>query len=170
MPPLLEFCNWLYQTPLGIAIRESDYAFPLIETVHTLGIMVLVGTIVVVDLRLLGLVLKEAPVSRLYRQIIPWTWSGFAVMLISGLLLFASEARDNYFNTFFRLKLLLLFLVALNPLIFHATAYRNVSSWDTRNVTPRKARFAAVCSLGLWGGIIVTGRLIAYLHQLTPTR
>jgi hypothetical protein len=165
MPPLLQFCTWLYATPFGTTIRESNYAFPLIETVHTLGIMVLVGTIAVLDLRLLGLVLRDTPVSRLYRQVIPWTWGGFVVMFISGLLLFASEARDNYFNSFFRIKLLLLILVAINPLIFHATTYRTVSSWDVSNVTPRRARLAAISSLCLWGGIIVTGRLIAYAQN-----
>jgi hypothetical protein len=165
MPPLLQFCTWLYETPFGTVIRESNYAFPLIETVHTLGIMMLVGTIAVVDFRLLGLMLRDVPVSRLYRQLVPWTWGGFAVMLITGLLLFASEARDNYFNTFFRIKLVLLILVGLNPLIFHATTYRTVSTWDTSNVTPRRARLAAISSLCLWGSIIITGRLIAYAHN-----
>ncbi len=165
MPPLLRFCVWLYGTPFGTAIRESTYAFPAIETVHTLGIMVLVGTIAVVDLRLLGLSFKDTPVSRLYRQIIPWTWGGFAVMFVSGLLLFASEAKTNYTNTPFRIKLLLLILVGLNPLLFHTTTFRKVQTWDLARTTPLRARLTAIISLCLWSGIIVTGRLIAYAHR-----
>jgi hypothetical protein len=73
---LLQFCTWLYATPFGRAIRESTSAFPLIEALHTLGIMVLVGTIAVLDLRLLGLILRDALVSRLYRQVIPGRGEG----------------------------------------------------------------------------------------------
>jgi hypothetical protein len=165
MSILLHFCEWLYATHFGTAIRESTYAFPIIETVHTLGIMVLVGTVAVIDLRLLGISMKNAPVSKLFSQILPWTWGGFAVMFISGLLLFASEAKDNYANDAFRLKLVLLLLVGLNPLIFHTTTFRSVQTWDLAKVTPLRARMAAVFSLCLWAGIIVTGRLIAYAHN-----
>ncbi len=165
MSPLLHFCTWLYSTPFGTAIRESDYAFPIIETIHTLGITLLVGTISVIDLRLLGLTLRHVSVSKLYRQIIPWTWGGFVVMFISGVLLFISEAKDNYGNPAFRIKLILLFLVGLNPLIFHTTTFREVHTWDLAKITPVRARLAAVFSLCLWGGIIVAGRIIAYSHN-----
>jgi hypothetical protein len=165
MATLLHFCQWLYITRFGTVIRESAYAFPIIETIHTLGIMVLVGTVAVLDLRLLGVSMKQTPVSRLFSQILPWTWSGFLVMVITGLLLFASEARDDYANNAFRLKLVLLLLVGINPLIFHTTIFRSVQSWDLAKVTPLRARVAAVLSLSLWAGIIVTGRLIAYAHN-----
>jgi hypothetical protein len=159
------FCQWLYATHFGTAIRESTYAFPIIETIHTLGIMVLVGTVSVLGLRLLGVSMKQAPVSRLFSQILPWTWSGFVVMVITGILLFASEARDDYANNAFRLKLALLLLVGVNPLIFHTTIFKSVQTWDLAKVTPLRARVAAVLSLCLWAGIIVTGRLIAYAHN-----
>jgi multidrug transporter EmrE-like cation transporter len=159
------FCQWLYATHFGTAIRESTYAFPIIETIHTLGIMVLVGTVSILDLRLLGVSMKQVPVSRLFSQILPWTWSGFVVMVITGILLFASEARDDYANNAFRLKLVLLLLVGVNPLIFHTTIFKSVQTWDLAKVTPLRARVAALLSLSLWAGIIVTGRLIAYAHN-----
>ena len=161
---LFQFCQWIYNTALGTSIRESIWVFPIIETIHVLGIALLVGTVAILDLRLLGLVLKREPVSELAGQILPLTWLGFAVMFLSGLLLFSAEAAKSYGNPAFRIKLLLLLLVGLNPLIFHFTIYRSVSAWDVSAITPRRARAAAVLSLTLWGGIIVAGRAIAYFQ------
>ena len=165
MSPVLHLCQWIYATHFSTAIRESPYWFPIIEGVHTLGITAVVGTIAVLDLRLLGVVLKQEPVSRVARQVLPWTWIGFGVMFVTGLLLSIAEAQTNYFNWAFRIKLILLLLVGLNPLIFHLGVYRKVSSWDLARVTPFRARMAAVCSLTLWAGIVVAGRLIAYLNM-----
>lgn len=165
MPSILHLCQWIYGTQFSTAIRESPYWFPLIEGVHTLGITAVVGTVAVLDLRLLGFIMKREPVSRIARQVLPWTWFGFAVMFASGLLLSIAEAATNYFNWAFRVKLILLLLVGLNPLIFHLTIYRKVNTWDIANVTPWRARTAAVCSLTLWAGIIICGRLIAYVNM-----
>jgi hypothetical protein len=125
----------------------------------------LVGTVAILDLRLLGLVLKSEPVSKIARQILPITWAGFAVMFASGFLLFWAEAAKSYWNPAFRIKLVLLLLVGLNPLIFHLTVYRGVSTWNTRAVTPLRARLAGIFSLTLWGGIICAGRAIAYFQK-----
>ena len=160
----LQLCQWLYDTQIGTAIRESTYVFPIIETVHTLAIILLVGTVAIVDLRLLGLVMKREPVSQVAGQLLPLTWAGFAIMFVTGCLLFWAEAANMYGNTAFRIKLLLLLLVGLNPLIFHFTIYRSVHTWDLAEVTPRRARLAAVLSLTLWSGIIIAGRAIAYFH------
>lgn len=131
-------------------------------SVHVLAICLLVGTIAIFDLRLLGLVLKRAHVSELARQILPLTWAGFATMFISGFLLFWAEAAKLYANPAFRLKVLLMLLVGLNPLIFHLTVYRRVDRWDEGPSTPWRARLAAVLSLTLWSGIVIAGRAIAY--------
>ena len=164
MPSLLHFCQWVYATHLSTSIRESAYAFPIIEGIHTLGIAGVVGTVIVVDLRLLGIVMKREPVSGIVRQVLPWTWAGFAVMFVTGLLLTIAEAATNYSNWAFRTKLILLLLVGINPLIFHLTIYRKVNTWDVAPVTPRRARLAAISSLVLWSSIIVFGRLIAYVN------
>jgi len=161
---LLHFCQWLCHTSLGTAIRESTYVYPIIETIHTLATVLLVGTVVIVDLRLLGLLLKREPVSQIAGQLLPWTWLGFIIMLVTGLLLFWAEAEKMYGNPAFRIKLLLLLLAGLNPLIFHFTIYRRVSTWELAPVTPTRAKAAAFLSLTLWSGIIITGRAIAYFH------
>jgi hypothetical protein len=161
---LLHICQWLYDSSLGTSIRESDFAFDLIESAHVLGITLVAGTISIVDLRLLGIVLKKDEVSDVVAQVLPLTWIGFAVMVTSGVLLFWSEAAKMYFNPAFRLKLILLALAGLNPLIFHTTIYRRVAAWDSAASTPTRSKAAAVLSLTLWGSIIVTGRAIAYFH------
>jgi hypothetical protein len=164
MPILLHACQWIYSTRFSTAIRESVWVFPIIESIHVLGITVLVGTITVFDLRLLGFIMKREPVSRLAHQVLPWTWAGFFIMFVTGSLLSIAEAATNYYNWAFRIKLILLVMVGLNPLIFHLSIYRKVNTWDISNVTPNRARAAAICSLLLWGGIIVAGRMIAYLN------
>jgi hypothetical protein len=162
---LQQLCQWLYDSAIGTSIRESIWVFPIIETVHVLGLTLLVGTIAILDLRLLGLVLKRQPVSSVAGQILPLTWVGFSVMFVSGFLLFWAEAAQCYGNPAFRLKLLLLILVGLNPLIFHLTIYRSVFSWNERVITPWRARLAAVFSLTLWSGIVCAGRAIAYFQK-----
>lgn len=109
--------------------------------------------------------MKREPVSVIARQVLPWTWAGFAVMFVTGLLLSIAEAATNYYNLAFRVKVVLLVLVGLNPLIFHSSVFRKVESWDLAKTTPLRARVAAVCSLLLWSGIIVAGRMIAYLEK-----
>jgi hypothetical protein len=165
MPSLLHICEWISTTHFSTSIRESPYWFPIIEGIHTLGITAVVGTIATLDLRLLGLIMKREPVSTVARQVLPWTWAGFGVMFATGILLSIAEAATNYFNWAFRIKLILLILVGVNPLIFHLTVYRRVSTWDLANVTPFRARAAAVSSLFLWACIIVAGRLIAYVNM-----
>jgi hypothetical protein len=160
---LLRLCQWLNDTSIGTAIRESIFVFPIIETVHVLGIALLVGTVAILDLRLVGLLLKNEPVSRIAAQILPLTWAGFVVMFASGFLLFWAEAAKSYSNPAFRLKLVLLALVGLNPLLFHCTIYKSVAHWN-ESVTPFRAKLAAILSLSLWSAIIVAGRAIAYFH------
>jgi hypothetical protein len=162
MPMLQHVCQLLYDSAFGTMIRESNNAFPIIETVHVLSISLLFGTIAVLDLRMLGLVLRPLPVTRVARNVLPLTWCGFVVSLVSGFLLFWAEAAKNYPNPAFRAKMLLLLLAGLNPLIFHTGVYRRVQQWEALELSPWRARSAAIASLTLWSGIIIAGRAIAY--------
>ncbi len=159
---LFQVCQWLNDTRLATSIRESDAVFPAIEGIHVLAITLLAGTVAIVDLRLLGLILKRERVSLIAGRLLPLTWAGFAVMMTSGALLFLAEAAKSYANPVFRLKMLLLLAAGLNPLIFHRTIYRSVGEWDHAPVAPWRARVTALLSLSLWSGIIVAGRAIAY--------
>jgi hypothetical protein len=159
---LLTICQWLEKTPVGVAMRESMWAFDVIETVHTLGIILVAGTIMLVDLRLLGLGLRREPVSDVVSRIVPWTLSGFGLMFLTGGWLFSGEAVKLYHSPAFRIKMVLLSLAGLNALIFHLTVYRRAAEWEGMRVTPLRARLAGLASLLLWIGIVAAGRSIAY--------
>ena len=138
---------------LGSEVRDSFWLFPLVETVHLFGIVVLVGATSTLDLRLLGLAMKSEPVSKLARQMLGWTWTAFGVMVITGFLMFASEATRCWENTAFRLKMAMLLLAGLNALIFTLRATGGCSSGtrcSTRPLEPRsRACFRFFCGLEL---------------------
>jgi hypothetical protein len=159
---LLSFFQWLAETPLSLGIRESTWTYPVIESVHVLSLCVFAGLLLLWDLRLLGFTLSRVAVSEVWARLIPRITLGAVLMVISGLLLFASDPVRFYGNIFFRIKAAGLFLALLNALAFHFGIERRLLEWDTSAVTPRAARFAGAVSIGLWALIVVTGRFVAY--------
>ena len=159
---LLGLCEWLAGTQGSIALHESLYMYPLLESVHVLTLTLFVGMATLLDLRLLGWILRGVPVSELIARLLPWTKLGFAIMFTSGLLLFYAIPVRTYQSVFFRLKVAMLVLAAVNVGFFHTRVERTMGEWDLAPRTPRAARRAAVVSLVLWGGIVVAGRMIAY--------
>ena len=136
--------------------------YPLVESTHVLALTLFVGLATMLDLRLLGLTMRQIPVSQVIARLFPWIQAGFFVMLATGLLLFYAIPVRNYQNIFFRVKIVFLILAGLNVWYFHTRTERTVSEWDLAAIAPRAARTAAVVSLVLWAGIVVTGRMIAY--------
>ncbi|HXD17906.1 MAG TPA: DUF6644 family protein [Vicinamibacterales bacterium] len=160
--PLAHWCLWLQDTTLSTALRTSAYAYPLIEGTHVLGLALSVGTILWFDLRLLGVTMRGDRVSYVFGQIRPWMTAGFTVMIVTGSLLFASRAADAYASTYFRIKIGLLVLGAINIVVFHATVDRQREQWDGVATPPFRARMAGLLSLVLWFSIIAAGRIMAY--------
>lgn len=152
----------LYATGLAAEIRENEFAFPCIESVHVLAVTLVVGSIAVVDLRLLGWASRDRLVSRLCADVLPVTWGAFAVAVLSGFLLFASNAPKYLENPYFRGKLVLIALAGLNMLVFQLVVGRGLPAWDARWPTPRAARLAAVLSLVLWMLVVACGRWIGF--------
>ena len=153
--------EWLAAQPGSIALHESLYAYTWIETAHVLGITLFVGTIAMVDLRLLGVALPRAPVSAMNARILPWTVAGFVLMIVTGALLFYAIPVRSFHSLWFRAKILLMAVAAVNIFVFHARVERDRDRWDS-GVTPPGARISAAISLVAWAGVIVTGRMIAY--------
>ena len=160
---LMTICEWLEQTNAGTTIRESLWLFPVIETVHIFGIILLVGATSILDLRLMGLTFRDEPVSKLAGRFIPWALAGFVIQVTTGLLLFSSEATKMYGNLGFQIKMALIVVAGLNALIFHSVAYQSVGKWDRDPVGPLSARVAGLVSILLWFGIVAAGRWIAYV-------
>lgn len=159
---LLAFCEWLATTRGSIALHESLVMYPIIESTHVLALTVFVGLAVILDLRLLGLMLRRVPVTDITDRLLPWTKVGFAVMVITGILLFYAIPVRTYQSIFFRAKVVMLILAGLNVWVFNHRVFLRVEEWNLDVTTPKGARRAALFSLILWGGIIVAGRMIAY--------
>jgi hypothetical protein len=160
---IFAICQWFEQTTIGTSIRESLWMFPVIETVHIFGIILLVGATSILDLRLMGLVFRDESVSKLAGRFIPWALAGFIIQVLTGLLLFSSEATKMYSNLAFEIKMALIVVAGVNALIFHWFAYQSVGKWDNDPVGPLSARAAGLISILLWFGIVAAGRWIAYV-------
>src|SRR5437016_4516556 len=106
MPEMIDIFAWLEQTGFATRIRQSLWLFPIIETIHLFGIVLLVGSTSALDLRLMGVAMRDQPVSRLAARLLPWAWTGFVIQIITGTLLFSSEATRCYTNPAFRYKML----------------------------------------------------------------
>src|SRR6266446_245871 len=131
-------------------IRGSLYLFPLIESCHVLGLTMVFGTIVIIDLRLLGLASTRRPFTRIAADVLKWTWAAFALTVMTGLLMFSTNATVYYHNAYFRSKMTLLALAGINMLIFEFTAARSIQRWDKDASAPLAGRTVAVVSLVLW--------------------
>jgi len=156
----------LFQTlealQLSTAIRENSWLFPLLESIHVIAISLVFGIIALVDLRLLGVALLERTVTRLMSQLLPLAWTAFAVALLTGSTLFASNATAYAHNLFFRMKLVLIVAAGINMLVFHVFGCQNMQAWDAAPRTPWRARTAALISLSIWLSVVACGRWIGF--------
>ncbi|WP_084419674.1 DUF6644 family protein [Henriciella litoralis] len=157
-----DFFVWMSETPWSIALRESFYVWPMLEASHVMSLMLFVGTIVMVDVRLLGLGFKSVAVSEFDKRILPLTVIGFLLLLVTGLLLFYAKPLDYYHSLFFRLKMLIILVAFINIAIFHFRVQRDQDKWDLEDKPPASARISAVISLSSWVFVVIVGRMIAY--------
>jgi len=151
---------------LADSIRENDLLFPLIESIHVLSICLVVGSIFVVDLRLLGLASIRRPVGRVINGVLPLTWAAFAIAVASGSLLFISNATKYLANGYFVAKLFLILAAGLNMAIFHAISAKDLPRWENEPAPPLRARLAGGLSILLWVAVVACGRWIGFTMKL----
>ena len=156
------FMSWLESLPLAVFINESEWAFAAIESVHVIALALVLGTIAVVDLRLLGLAWANRPYTEVSREVLPWTWGAFVFSVATGSLMFITQAPAYYVNVAFRLKMLLLLLAGMNMLIFELITARAAAQWDRGTPIPPAGKIAATLSLAFWIAIIFFGRRIGF--------
>ncbi len=162
MPDAYPYLQWLQNTWLSNSIRDTLW-FPAIETVHLLGLIILASTALALDLRLAGLWLRRWPVCWLMKKLMPWIGAGFGVMVFTGWGLFVSDPLRFFYNTAFRIKMLLIALAGVNALVFQITARPRLSQGDAKSQTPPAARIAGLLSILLWLGVITAGRWIGFV-------
>jgi hypothetical protein len=156
-----EYCEWLQHLAFSTEIRESTWLFPTIETVHVLALVLVVGSIFIVDLRLLGFTNRTRAVREVMAHALPWTWSAFFVAALAGSLLFSSRAVTYYEDIPFRLKMICMLFAGINTGCFHFWGLRRIADWD-HGSTPPAAKMSGGFSLLLWITIVGAGRWIGF--------
>lgn len=155
---------WLSLETSGIGdfVATSGWAFPAIESLHVIALVTVVGTIAVMDLRLLGLASNKCAVTEMSRDTLPWTWGAFIVAAITGLLMFVSKASSYVINPYFLWKMVLLVLAGLNMAILHSFAWKSVKEWNIDCAVPTAGKIAGLLSLLFWIGVVFFGRAIGF--------
>ncbi len=157
MTPAYAFFDWLTHTYIGREMQANAFLFPTVEALHIMGSVALVAATSIVSLRLAGVSLKDVPVSKVAQQFLPWAWLGFVAQVITGTLLFMSEATQAYDNAIFQAKMALILFAGLIALVFQRTVYRRVNAWDLSN-PPLSAKFTGYALIVVWLAVIAAGR------------
>jgi hypothetical protein len=141
-----------------MSIHNYKRAFTTIELVHVVAVALVIGTIAIVDLRLLGFASTKRPFRALARSVLPWTWTAFVIAAVAGFLLFISQATEYASKTVFQVKLIILVLAGINMLVFEFITARGAQDWEMKPVPPPAARLAGAISLSCWVLIVLSGR------------
>jgi hypothetical protein len=152
----------LETSTVGDFVASSAWAFPTIEAVHVIAIVTVVGTVAIMDLRLLGLASKSWTVTQMSKDTLRWTWAAFVTAAITGTLLFVSKAHIYAREPWFLWKLVLIAVAGVNMGVFHLFAWRKVGEWDARATTPLIGAIAGGLSLTLWVAAVFCGRFIGF--------
>jgi uncharacterized protein DUF6644 len=155
--------QWINDQPLADNIRGSYWMFPAIETIHVIAIVIVLGSITRLDMRLMGLVWRNRPVTEVSEEMLPWTWTSFVVATVFGLLLWSSKPIDYFQIAFFDVKMILILLAGVNMLLFQFVTFKTVAQWDRDPLPPPPARLAGALSMVFWLGVVICGRLIGFV-------
>lgn len=156
------FLQSLEATSIAIAIKQGDSLFPWLESLHVLALAIVVGTIMIVDWRLIGFRSHRSGARKLILEMLPFTWAAFVAAVATGVLLFVSSAVRYSENPFFLMKMGLLAAAGVNMALFHLGAYRRIGDWDETLPPPVAVRIAGLSSLVLWILVIFCGRWIGF--------
>lgn len=159
------FCDWLSATPISLVIQSVSWIIPAVQSIHIMAVTIVVGSVLMVDMKLLGVVGRGTAISDGTRRFLPWVWAALVVLLITGTILTAAEPRRELINNVFRLKMALILVVCAGTGAFQQIVSRNAVAWGEKPSSQWSARFLAIVSLALWVAIIMCGRWIAYVEH-----
>lgn len=159
---LTPIMQWLESTPVAQQIMTSEFLFPALESIHVIGVVLVFGTILIVDARLLGIGSKGQPLTQVMEASLRWTWIGFLTALVTGSLMFVSSATTYITNGPFQFKMATLALAGINMLVFESILVKDVRAWDESGLTPVAARVSGGLSILFWISIVALGRWIGF--------
>ncbi len=159
---------WLRSFPSVAAFMQTTWAWPMVESIHFIGLTLLFGAIAAWDLRLVGL-LKEVPVAA-FHKLVPFAVLGFAINLASGSLFLVAFPDQYIYNPAFHLKVLCLLLAGLNVLVFYVWIFRRIAALGPGRQAPLLGRLSGAVSIGLWLTVIVCGRMITFFRPVSACR
>jgi hypothetical protein len=151
-----EFFTWLVNSPVSRTMNAAEWVFPAVQSCHFMGFALSIGTIAITDLRMLGLGMRRQKPGEIAADLEGWTRAGIAVMLVTGFLMFSTDAVGYHYNPSFQFKMGCL----TAALLFHFTLHRRATR---EGVSPILAKLAAATSLLLWTGVVAGGRMIAFI-------
>jgi hypothetical protein len=160
-----KFCDWLSLTPISMLFQTVEWIIPAVQSVHILAIAIVMSSVIMVDLRLMGLMGHSQSISGMTRRFLPWVWSALVVLLLTGMVLITAEPRRDLLNGVFQAKMALLVVAIVVTVFFQETVRRNMEFWDLSPNRRAGAWVTAVVSLLVWSAIVGCGRWIAYVDH-----
>lgn len=165
MQSITAFLETLQSLSWAVFIHKKAWAFTTIQVIHFFTVSMVLGTIVIVDLRLLGFVAIKRPFAELSRQLLPFTWAAFVLTVMTGLLMFISQATEYFVNPVFWIKMAVIVLAGINMMIFEFITVRDVQNWSLDPTPPPRARLAGGISIACWVLVVILGRVISFTLQ-----
>lgn len=157
-PKWIDVENW----PISWEIGGTSW-FPFLESIHVIAAALVVGSILFVDLRLIGISATRYSISTLSKELAPWSWFAFVIATITGLGMFITRAASHVVNPAFQWKIVLLLLAGLNMVYFHFRVYKHIERWDGAVSTPTQLKLIGCFSLFLWSGVMLAGRWVGHI-------
>ena len=160
-----KFSDWLSMTPVSLVLQTVEWIIPAVQSVHILAIAIVMSSVIILDLRLMGLMGHSQSISGLTRRFLPWVWSSLVVLLLTGIVLITAEPRRDLLNGVFQTKMALLAVAIVVTAVFQEIVRRNMEFWDLSPQRRAAAWATAVVSLLVWSAIVGCGRWIAYVEH-----
>lgn len=158
-----DFCEWLASTPTSQVIQNVSWIIPAVQSVHITCIAIVMGSVALIDLRLLGITGRSHSIAGLTNRLLPWVWVSLVILFFSGAILIIGEPVRSLENPAFQAKMLMLLCVAAMTFHFQTMLRGDVAFWELSPARRGTAKATAVVSLLLWVGIVFAGRWIAYM-------
>lgn len=163
MDAIAGILQWINDLPFSESVRSSFWMFPALETIHVIAIVFVFGSITRLDMRLMGIVWRNRPVTEVAAEMLPFTWTSFVIAAVFGVLLWMSKPAGYFEIAFFDVKMILILLAGINMLYFQFVTFKDVMVWDRYPVPPPAVRVQGALSLGLWLCVLICGRLIGFV-------